>query len=136
MRMKPWIYLAACALLVANIGCGGSTSEKQETVSTDPSSEADMYTAAQNAENEGRPRDAIGLYRKILKEYPESGHSYKAQFLVGFVFSEEMNEPDSARVAFETVLEKYPDSEFADDAQAMLAFIDGEMPSFQDAPPQ
>lgn len=141
--MKSWIYPAVCTLIAATIaGCGGSTTETQatpeaqDTVAALPTTESGLYEAAQQAERDGRPQEAISLYRKILADYPESENSYKAQFLIGFVFSEDMNEPDSARVAFEAVLANYPNSEFADDAEAMLGFINGEMPVFQDSPPQ
>jgi len=132
---KRSILWVAGAMVLLLAGCGGATSEPNKAQTDVPKGEKGLYVQAQQAENDKRPADAIALYRQILDEYPDSPENYKAQFLIGFVFSEEMNEPDSARIAFQAVLDKYPESEFADDAKAMLAFIDGKMPEFQEAAP-
>ena len=139
--MRSGLFLLTAACLAAVISCGGSTSSENANPDQSagartetPGTEAGLYAAAQAAEQQGRGRDAVDLYRRILTEYPESPQNYKAQFLVGFVFSEVLNQPDSARAAFGLVLERYPESEFADDAQAMLRFLDGEFPSFEETP--
>jgi len=71
----------------------------------------------------------------VLERFPESADNYKATFLIGFVFSEKLNQPDSARTMFETVIRDYPNCEFVDDAQAMLRFMNGELPPFEESPP-
>jgi outer membrane protein assembly factor BamD (BamD/ComL family) len=119
-------------VLAILVGCGNSASESKPAAENAPQTEEGLYAEAQKAENENRPGDAITIYRKILADYPDSPQSYKAQFLVGFVFSEEMNLPDSGRIAFQAVIDKYPNSEFVDDAQAMLKFLEGEMPQFEE----
>ena len=93
-----------------------------------------MYARAQEAEQQGKPREAVDLYRKILDAYPESPQNYKAVFLIGFVYSEKLDQPDSARHMFEQVIREYPDCEFEDDAQAMLRFLDGHLPEFEETP--
>ena len=129
--MKHKIYPLAMVLALL-VGCGNSASESKPAAENTPQTEEGLYAEAQKAENDKRPGDAITIYRKILADYPQSPQNYKAQFLVGFVFSEEMNLPDSARIAFQTVVDKYPNSEFVDDAQAMLQFLDGELPQFEE----
>jgi len=129
-----WFLIAA--------GCGGA-SKNEETAAAgheadvasllEPGTEAELYEAAQKAEQTNRPKEAVRLYRRILAEYPDSPDNYKAEFLIGFVFSEELNMPDSARVAFAKVIRKYPNSEFVDDAEAMVKFLDGEMPAFEES---
>lgn len=101
---------------------------------TGPVTEAGLYARAQAAEQQGRAPEAVELYRRVLSEYPQSQDNYKAVFLIGFVFSEKLNQPDSARLMFETVIRDYPQCEFADDAAAMLRFLDGELPPFEDTP--
>jgi outer membrane protein assembly factor BamD (BamD/ComL family) len=140
----------AVCFVMAQTGCGGSkendgqpknevATEQPAAVAEEPAvvpetaTEAELYEAAQKSERVNRPWDAIGLYRRILAEYPGSPQNYKAQFLIGFVFSEELDMPDSARVAYERVIQDYPQSEFADDAGAMLRFLNGEVPKFEES---
>ena len=139
------IWAALALALVVGSGCGDSASESQtqvaaESASSDvraasePATEAALYASAQEAEQQGQAGEAIGVYRRILSEYPQSPDNYKAVFLIGFVFSEKLNQPDSARLMFETVIREYPGCEFVDDAEAMLRFLKGELPPFEDAP--
>jgi outer membrane protein assembly factor BamD (BamD/ComL family) len=132
--MSGWrIVLAGGALLLLT-ACSNKASENDGNSGDDAVTEAGLYAQAQVAEHENRPHDAIDLYRRILREYPESPQNYKAEFLIGFVFSEELAEPDSARLAFKRVIREYPQSEFVDDAEAMLKFLDGELPAFEESP--
>jgi outer membrane protein assembly factor BamD (BamD/ComL family) len=136
------------AVLIAVLsvaGCSKSQPESQSSTTVDqsqasgvhppdPTTESGLYESAQAAEQQGQPAEAIRLYRRILTDYPQSTDNYKAVFLIGFVFSEKLNQPDSARTMFHEVIRDYPTCEFVDDAQAMLRFLDGEMPPFEDAP--
>ena len=139
LRWRRYVVAAGVALA---LGCSGSSSESagepadggNQATPGAPSTVDELYSAARVAEHQKRPGEAIDYYRRILQEYPESPSNYKAQFLIGFVFSEELDQPDSARVAFERVIRDYPDSEFTDDAEAMLRFLDGELPVFEDTP--
>ena len=139
------IWAALALAFVVGAGCGDSASESQTQAAAEnadsvlradaePASEATLYARAQQAEQQGDADLAVGLYRRILDEYPQSPDNYKAVFLIGFVFSEKLNQPDSARLMFETVIREYPGCEFVDDAEAMLRFLKGELPPFEDAP--
>ena len=96
------------------VGCGDSASDTaskpppQNDLPTQGSvSQATMYARAQEAEQQGKPREAVDLYRQILDTYPESPQNYKAIFLIGFVYSEKLDQPDSARHMFEQVIEDF-----------------------------
>lgn len=134
-------WTAVLLALCIGAGCGDSASETESTATVhtppqaEPTTEAGLYASAQAAEQQGRPEEAIRLYRRVLERFPESAENYKAVFLIGFVYSEKLNVPDSARVKFETVIRDYPDCEFVDDAQAMLRFMNGELPPFEESPP-
>lgn len=142
-------WMAVAMALWVGAGCGDSASDIKsnapETAGAQgsvldsaalaaPASEAVLYARAQAAEQQGRPQEAIYLYRRILSDFPSSPDNYKAVFLIGFVFSEKLNQPDSARLQFDAVIRDYPDCEFVDDAQAMLRFLKGELPPFEEAP--
>ena len=62
----------------------------------------------------------IAAYRKLLDEYPNSDVSAQAQFMVGFINSEELKNYDEAEKAFRALLVHYPKAELAPSAQWMI----------------
>src|SRR5205085_12046319 len=62
----------------------------------------------------------IAAYRKLLEDYPDSEVSPQAQFMVGFIYSEELKNYDEAETAFKGLLTKYPKAELAPSAQWMI----------------
>ncbi len=66
------------------------------------------------------PETAITYFKLFLNRYPENERCDQAQFLIGFTFSEQIKDFDSARTAFGTLVQDYPESELADDAQWMI----------------
>jgi len=91
----------------------------------------DMFQEAQNA---GLAVKRVELYRKLLDEYPDSEVSAQAQFMIGFIYSEELKNYDEAEKAFRQLLKRYPDSELAASAQWMVEHMrTEEAPSFINA---
>jgi len=72
--------------------------------------------------------DKITLSRDFVAQFPESKYAPYAQFLTGFVFSEELHNYVEAASAFEELLERYPDSKYAAAARWMLKNMAGEHP--------
>ena len=77
----------------------------------------EMFEEAQKA---GVPQARIAAYQKLLQEYPDSEVSPQAQFMTGFVYSEELKDYDKAEQAFKTLLTRYPKSELAASAKWMI----------------
>jgi hypothetical protein len=69
------------------------------------------------------PAARIAAYRRLLDEYPQSEVSPQAQFMVGFVYSEELKNYDAAEQAFKDLLAKYPNSELVESARWMIAHM-------------
>ena len=91
----------------------------------------DMFQEAQNA---GLAPKRIELYKKLLEEYPDSEVSAQAQFMIGFIYSEELKNYDEAEMAFRQLLKRYPDSELAASARWMVEHMrTEEAPSFMNA---
>jgi outer membrane protein assembly factor BamD (BamD/ComL family) len=88
-----------------------------------PDGEKLLYSEAQSFSEEGNFASAIKIYEEILKLYPESRYSCKAQFLIGFVYSENLKNYGKAKEIFAEVIEKYPDCDLTDDARFMLESI-------------
>jgi peptidyl-prolyl cis-trans isomerase C len=74
----------------------------------------------------GAPTARITAYRRLLQEYPESDVSPQAQFMIGFIYSEELKSYDEAEQAFQELLRRYPKSELADSARWMIAHMRSE----------
>lgn len=62
----------------------------------------------------------IAAYQKLLEEYPTSDVSPQAQFMIGFINSEELKKYDDAEKSFHALLAKYPKAELAPSAQWMI----------------
>ncbi|MBI1796316.1 MAG: peptidyl-prolyl cis-trans isomerase [Candidatus Eisenbacteria bacterium] len=88
----------------------------------------ELFRRAQEATGAG-PR--IAAYKRVVDEFPNSDVSPQAQFMIGFVYSEEIKDYDEAERAFKDLLQRYPRSELADSAHWMIEHMrTEEAPSF------
>ena len=71
----------------------------------------------------GAPTARITAYRRLLQEFPESEVSPQAQFMIGFIYSEELKNYDEAEQSFHELLQRYPKSELAESARWMIAHM-------------
>ncbi len=69
-------------------------------------------------------KEALAEYRRLLYLYPDSPNNYKAQFMIGFIYSENLKKDNLAIKAFKKLLEKYPKCDLADDADWMIRNIE------------
>lgn len=101
----------------------------KKTLQSDPSKAEELfeeipvkgyYFAAQMALGGGDYRGANDAYERLLKLYPDDEENYKALFLMGFNYSEYLNDYDKARMYFERVLDEYPDCDLTTSAKWML----------------
>ena len=89
--------------------------------------EEELFSRAEQAQEEGKPIDAIKAYRNVLTEYPDGEHCAKALFMIGFVYSEELADTGKAIGAFEEFLGKYPNEELSASAEFMVKALRGEV---------
>lgn len=82
-----------------------------------PLGEKDLFDLAQKSKD---PREKIDYYQQIVTKHPGGGFADKAQFMIGFTYSEEMKDYDQAEKAFRAVLDRYPKSELTESARWML----------------
>ncbi|MFH1008707.1 MAG: tetratricopeptide repeat protein [Candidatus Latescibacterota bacterium] len=80
-----------------------------------------FFALAQVAQNGGDEIKAIGYYEELLNSFPNSEHNYKAQFMIGFIYSENLSDYKKAEAAYQQVLAAYPDCDLAKDARFMIA---------------
>jgi parvulin-like peptidyl-prolyl isomerase len=74
----------------------------------------------QDAQQAGAPQQRIDAYRGVVATWPDADIAPQAQFMVGFIYSEELKQYDDAEKAFRELLARYPKSELATSAQWMV----------------
>ncbi|MCX5800368.1 MAG: peptidyl-prolyl cis-trans isomerase [Candidatus Eisenbacteria bacterium] len=77
----------------------------------------ELFQAAMDSKASGQ---RIGIYEELLRKFPESKYAAQAQFMIGFIYSEELKDYAKAEAAFRVVTEKYPESELVDSAKWMI----------------
>ena len=108
--------------------------DEVKTIAPDYDLEKGLFDEAQELQNHDQPELAVKIYQKILQRFPDSPIKYQAQFLIGFVSSEQLKNYDQAKEAFQRVIEGYPDCDLVDDAQFMLETMgsDSLTPEFEE----
>jgi hypothetical protein len=77
----------------------------------------DLFQAAMDSKDS---RQRIAIYEELIKKFPDSKYASQAQFMIGFIYSEELEDYRRAQVAFRIVVEQYPESELVDSAKWMI----------------
>ena len=80
-----------------------------------------LFALAQIEVNKGRGREAVAKYEQLLDQYPQSDMCYKAQFMIGFIYSEMLHDYLKAKQAYRKVIESYPDCDLVSSAEWMIA---------------
>lgn len=86
-------------------------------------------------EQQNYPR-SLSAYRSVLVRFPKSNEAYKAQFMIGFTYSEYLKNEKAALVEYGKMLTNYPKSDLTDDADWMIRNIKSGgalMPKFDDS---
>ena len=92
------VFILAFALISAmafGIGCAKKPSQ------------ADLQKELEKAQVDSNTQGAIDAYAKVVKYYPETEEAAKAQFMIGYLYSNELNDTSMARKAFESFLDRY-----------------------------
>jgi len=110
--------ILALALIM---GCG-QKAEKEETFQMELSpgkvpGPSQLLTEAQKTHT---PEEKLKLFHLIVSTYPDSPQADDAQFMIGFVYNEDLAMPEEARKAFDILGEQYPESEWLDDAASLM----------------
>ena len=77
--------------------------------------EDEMFQTAQDYQSKDQPQEAVKMYEKLLKEFPESPDAGNYMFFIGFLYANVINDYEKAREYYTKLKEKYPNHEFAKD---------------------
>jgi len=69
----------------------------------------EMFAKANKFQEERNFKEAVHTYEDITIKYPKSEFAAKAQFMIGFVYANEIKDLEKARKAYNRFLEKYSD---------------------------
>lgn len=115
-------YQAKLNEVKASLGVRVDSTAIQKFVSQKKSAR-DLFNEAQAA---GGAAERIQGYRQVIEQYPDSDVGPQAQFMIGFIQSEELRDYDAAEQSFKAVLAKYPKSELSASAKWMLEHMRSE----------
>ncbi len=79
-----------------------------------------LFKAADFYRYMGKPLKSVGVYEKIYNNYPDFEKRPYALFLQGFIFENEINNKDAAKIKYEEFLKLYPDHPIAKDVKMTL----------------
>jgi hypothetical protein len=83
---------------------------------------AELLFEAANANRAiGNFARAIGFYSEVAQNKSDIQKAANSQFMIAFVFENDMNQLEQARTAYQLFLKNFPNSEMADDAKIALA---------------
>jgi uncharacterized protein YihD (DUF1040 family) len=89
--------------------------------SSDEKRTAELYFEAANANRAiGDFARAVSFYNLVAQQKADLQKAANSQFMMAFVFENDMNALPQAKIAYETFLKNFPDSEMADDARMSL----------------
>ncbi|MBI5837638.1 MAG: peptidyl-prolyl cis-trans isomerase [Candidatus Eisenbacteria bacterium] len=90
-------------------------------------SAAELFRQAQGTTD---PQTRIRMYEELMSLYPGSNYCDQAQFMIAFVYSEELSDYDRAEQEFKKLVTNYPKSELVKSAQWMLENMRKNAPQF------
>ncbi len=73
---------------------------------------------------------AVSTYQRLLEEAPQSTHAPQAQFMVGYIYANEIKDLDRARQAYLTFQKNHPQHDLSDDVAFELEHLGKDINSF------
>lgn len=84
---------------------------------------SEVFQQAQTAHAESRFGDAVRLYSAYVTEFADSAEAAKCQFMIAYLYANELDQKDQAKTAYETFISRYPNSELLQSAQWELEHL-------------
>jgi len=85
----------------------------------------EYFNKAESAQKRRKFEDAIFYYNQVIKNYENNEDDYKATFMKGFLYAEELDDKEQAISCFNDVLTKFPEGELHESANFMIAELEG-----------
>jgi tetratricopeptide (TPR) repeat protein len=85
----------------------------------------EYFNKAESAQKRRKFTDAIYYYDQVIENYPNDADDYKATFMKGFLYAEELDDKENALSCFNDVLNKFPEGELHESAKFMIDELEG-----------
>lgn len=118
LKKSAFIALSLTVFLV--IGCGPKLSDSE------------MFAQANQLQREGKYEDAIASYKSLVSSYPKSTYAPQAQFMVGFIYANELKKIDEAKTAYEKFIKDFPEHEMVKDARWEIEHLGQDIQDIED----
>ncbi|HDH57391.1 MAG TPA: outer membrane protein assembly factor BamD [Bacteroidetes bacterium] len=69
----------------------------------------DLFTEAKKLQEEQKYDEAVVKYEQLVELHPKSQYAPQSQFMIGFIYANEIEDLEKAKVAYETFLNQYAD---------------------------
>lgn len=73
-------------------------------------SEDQLFNDAKKLQEEGKYTDAVASYQNLVNQYPRGKYAPQSQFMIGFIYANELKEYDKAEKAYQKFLDAYSSS--------------------------
>jgi outer membrane protein assembly factor BamD (BamD/ComL family) len=80
-----------------------------------------IFRAANMKVSFGDPKAGIGLYDRIIANYPTWGKLQDAYYLKALTIDNDLHQRGAAQQAYQEVIDKFPGGRFTAEAQQMIA---------------
>ena len=67
----------------------------------------DVFNEAKQLQEDANYAEAVTKYEKLVQTHPKSKYAPQAQFMIGFIYANELDDLDKAKVAYEKFLDLY-----------------------------
>jgi peptidyl-prolyl cis-trans isomerase C len=125
--MKPAKSRERYSAVIESLKTKYKATVNEEAYTSNLPTEEELFTRAQQTNDTAQRLD---MYMQLVLTYPDGGYADDAQFMIGFIQSEELHDYEAAGNAFRRLLEKYPNSELAESANWMIENMGKEAPPF------
>jgi len=92
---KLRVLWASVAILLL-IGCGGAKANEEE-----------LFSAAKTFQEQGKVKEAVAKYEELVTSTPKGKRAPQAQFMIGFLYANELKDMDKAKSAYQKFLSDY-----------------------------
>lgn len=95
-----------------------------------PQSDELLQKLAWSYHNRQEFQRAISTYQRLLEEKPQSQHAAQAQFMIGYIYANEIKDLERARQAYTAFQQKYPQHDLSDDVAFELEHLGKDINDF------
>ncbi len=84
---------------------------------------AELYQSGDRFRRTGQYNYAIDQFKQLYYKYPDSKYAPKSIYTIGWIYENNLQQPDSALIYYQILLKYYPHTEYAGDVRLSVAYL-------------